>query len=552
MEKEEIKEPEIRDPFLQRAVEYWLDSANELGYQPLFCELLTTRGHVLKYSIRNTTLEQGKDVVSVDSEGMPHAYQLKGGNINLNRWRAEVRPEIEAMIDCPIEHPDIDKAKGHISYLVTNGEIDDAVRVEIVALNEKKWKEAPLHVWTRGDLLNGFQQMAEGILPKDAETYKRLIDLIFADGRALPDIEKVNAFLSEILNISTPTLPKEQRRRDIAAGFLYATMIAGPYRGQGNHVSVVRIMVFLLSLIFHIVDKYGLDDKYWIASYRIIWSDILSTSKLLEAEVNKDGFDSLLASPFEKDLIPFRKHAAISIIYPLKLSQYITGDDEWKSMLPIDIARKYKGAVAVWGEASLLPFIFLNLTLRHQPGAEEPAMNLSKSAVLQILEHNGRKSKHAVGLVPPHFDLDFAVKLSFGMLEEPFEDRYHLSSHMLKSLVDILARGGEREFIAEHWREISFMRLEEFVPDDMNDFYLWRIEKGEDRTVIPQKEQSWVQLLDMVRATKGQNLPPTIRRFSEFLPFFLTVFPHRASPASIGLLDSAADKTESGEVEGKG
>ena len=37
------------DPFLQRAVEHWLDSANELGYQPLFCAWLSNAGYVVKH-----------------------------------------------------------------------------------------------------------------------------------------------------------------------------------------------------------------------------------------------------------------------------------------------------------------------------------------------------------------------------------------------------------------------------------------------------------------------------------------------------------------------
>ena len=148
MEKDVIRQPESKDPFLQRAIEYWLDSTNELGYQPLFCEWLITQGDILKYSIKNTNFEQGKDVVAVAQSGEPNAYQLKGGSINLKRWRSEVKPEIDALIGCAIQHPDIDKNKPHVSYLVTNGEIEDSVRVEIVALNEKEWKDTPLHTWT--------------------------------------------------------------------------------------------------------------------------------------------------------------------------------------------------------------------------------------------------------------------------------------------------------------------------------------------------------------------------------------------------------------------
>jgi len=541
--EQNIKQPEIKDPFLQRAIEYWLDSANELGYQPLFCEWLVNNGYVLKYSIKNTHFEQGKDVVAVFSDDVPYAFQLKGGNINLKRWREEVKPEIDILIGGAIQHPEIDKAKPHVSYLVTNGEIEDNVRVEIMALNEGVWRRTPLHYWTRGDLLNGFQQMAEGIMPKDAKTYKKLIDLIFTDGTGFPDYSKIYDFLSEILNVESDShTNKEQRRRDIAAAALYAAMIAGPYRVAGNHASTVRIMTMLLSMIFYIVDKYKLEDKYWLKSYEIIWGDVYNTAKLLEHEVNTDGFDKSFTTPLDTDLIPFRKHSASSIIYALKLSQFIVNDDDWKSLLDPSIVPKYKHSVAIWGEASFLPLMMLTLILRRVTGGEGSAINQMKTIISQMLTMNGRRSKHKVGLVPPYYDLDFAIKLSYGMLDVEFEDNYKYHSYYLKPVIETLVRLNQQDFLAEQWQELSFMRFDEFVPADLNDFLLWRTEKGENRTTLPKKEKSWSELIQEAESFKGDTLPPTLKRFPEFIPFFLTAFPFRLNSDIYSFLYKITDK----------
>ena len=525
-----------KDPFLLRAIEYWLDSANELGYQPLFCEWLISKGYILKYSIRNTNFEQGKDVVAVFASGEPHAFQLKGGNISLSRWRLEVKPEIEALIECPIQHPDINKSTPHVSYLVTNGEIEDAARVEIVSLNESKWKATPLNVWTRGDLLNGFQGMAEGILPKDAHTYKEIINLLFVDGTGIPDIPTIYNFFSQILNIDSPSLKKEQRRRDIAAAFLYATMIAGPYRKQKNHDSTVRILVLLLSVILYLVDKNALEDKYWVKSYELIWNDILYNAQLLESEINTNGFEAAFTSPFDSELAPYRMHSAMSVILALKAAQYINGETSWNSILDPKAAEKYRGSITLWGEAAFIPLILMALILRNVGEASLAATNLIQTAVSAILHFNGRNSKHPTGLLPPYFDIDFAVKLRFGMLEGPFEHSYKSGSYLLKPLIEILARFDAREFIADNWREISFLHLEEFVPDNSIDYYLWRIEKGENRTVVLKKEKSWSELKDEANMYEGVSLPPTLRRFPAFLPFFLTISPHRINSDAIGFL----------------
>ena len=41
--------------------------------------------------------------------------------------------------------------------------------------------------------------------------------------------------------------------------------------------------------------------------------------------------------------------------------------------------------------------------------------------------------------MPPYYDLDFVVKLSFGMIEEKFEDEYKLSSYLIKPFIEMVA-----------------------------------------------------------------------------------------------------------------
>ena len=228
----------------------------------------------------------------------------------------------------------------------------------------------------------GFREWRKAFFQKMLRCISDSFDLIFADGTGLPDIRKTNTFLCEILNIDNGSLSKERRKRDIAAAMLYSMMIVGPFRRAENHASVVKIMVSLLSLIFYIVDKHQLEDKYWDESYKIIWKDILSTAELLEAEVNAKGFDAAFTSPFDMDLISFRKHSAVLTIYPLKLSQFIAGNDRWETVIDPDVIHKYKGVISLWGEASLIPPIFLILLFKNLKDGKNAAINLSKDAVL--------------------------------------------------------------------------------------------------------------------------------------------------------------------------
>lgn len=527
----------LTDSFLQRAIEYWLDTANELTYQPLFCELLLSKRYVVKYAIKNTHFEQGKDVVAVNPEGKACGFQLKGGSINLRRWRDEVKPEIEALVECAIQHPDIDKTDGHLSYLVTNGEIEDNVRVEIIALNEGKWKNTPLIYWSRGDLLSGFQGLAHGIMPKDAHAYKQLCDLIFVDGRGLPDIGKINSFLYDILAINEDA-NREQRRRDIAAGMLYSSMIIGSYRAAKNHGSCCRVLIAFITLVFHLVDKFLLDDSYWLESYKLMSADLFRTVELLEQEITTVGFSDLDNDPMAKELIPFRKHSTLSLIYAFKLTQYLNEDVAWETMIDPLTCSNYKGGLVIWGEASFIPNIFAALIFKNNSLYKDAAVTIIQNMVVKLIENNGRNSKTETGLLSPYYDIDFFVKSRYALVNELPQTKFHKSSYYLKFLVEILVRFNQREFIAKWWLELSFFHFYEFVPKEQVEFYLYNSEEGENRTYLLKSEQSWAELATQASKCSGDNLPKTMKRFPQFLPMFMTIYPHRVTSDVIGFLFS--------------
>lgn len=86
---------------IERLIENWLSSTNERGYEVPFCQLLMAEGHRIIHLNRHSPTEQGKDVISLDHKGKLCAFQLKGRDIDIARWRREVKPEVDALGDCP-------------------------------------------------------------------------------------------------------------------------------------------------------------------------------------------------------------------------------------------------------------------------------------------------------------------------------------------------------------------------------------------------------------------------------------------------------------------
>ena len=109
----------------ERVIENWLTNANELSFTIPFAQLLALNGHrIVQVVGKKATLEQGKDIISVDEKGVVHCYQLKGGDITLFKWRGEVKPEVDAMTDISPKHPGLNgEPNDWECHLVFNGEL---------------------------------------------------------------------------------------------------------------------------------------------------------------------------------------------------------------------------------------------------------------------------------------------------------------------------------------------------------------------------------------------------------------------------------------------
>ena len=110
---------------LERAIENWLDKASERSFQVPFRYMLVYEGYTILHVSRHDAMEFGKDIVALDAEGNPCAFQLKGGNLSLNKWRKEVRDQVGDLVELAIEHPSVDASEPHRSIFVTNGKIEE-------------------------------------------------------------------------------------------------------------------------------------------------------------------------------------------------------------------------------------------------------------------------------------------------------------------------------------------------------------------------------------------------------------------------------------------
>lgn len=524
--------------FLEKTIENWLTKTNEIGYQLPFCQALLGEGFSICHISKHNAFEQGKDIIAVDSNGDPHVFQLKRGNITSAKWRDEVKAEIEELIDLTIVHPSVDKSKKHISYLVTNGYLEDTVRLTIDNLNSGKWKDNPLRVIVRGELLQKFLRVSRDFVPQEISDYRSFLDQYFADGRELVDEAQFSKFIVEVIQLGNTKIRQEERKRNIAAAVLYTSYIIGPFKEAKNYVSIMQTLALLAAHILALAERYNLDERFWRSSFDLVWAEIRNNGKALEQDIDADELVNMVNSWWDGEIGPIRRHVAVSYLLAFKLAQIIEDDPDSQSINADAFFAKIQGAVNVWGEASFIAYILLFEYLKKsRPTQVDPNIQLLIGAAVGIIMGNGRKS---VGVLPsPYYTVATILKARFNQLDEPIEESFRCRSSLIKPIIDLLARQGRRYELEQLWRDIAYISQDKFIPAETWQNYLWRCAKGEGKkySEFPNQTQSWEQLAQEAAKIDDDLIPSRLRRYSYFLPLFLLVYPHRANTNLVKFLD---------------
>lgn len=539
MSPESAKENSSTNPFLARAIENWLAKTNELGYQLPFCQLLLSEGHSVVHVSRHNAFEQGKDLISFDAAGELCAFQLKGGNITVAGWRKEILAEVEELINYSVVHPSVAPGTRHKSFLVTNGNLEDTVRVGIDNLNRGKWAANPLTVVTGGELRARFLVASHDYAPLEVADYGRFLEMFLADGKELVNEKKFCEFLTTTIQLETQSLSREERRRGILTAVLLSSYLLSLYFREGNHISIIRAITLIAAHVFAVVDRYGLEEKYWRDSFALLWRQIKESGQDLQEEIASDGLISMITDVWDGEIGPFRKSLATSHLLAFKLAQLLEGDPAWDQLFSKDLLEKLRASLLPWGESGLFPFILYHWLLKDQSKAvpADSVTGLLLSALDEVIRCNGRKSE--AGLLSPYYGIETAVRMIYGQLEQPIDESFAGRSFLIHPLVDLLCRRGCRSQLEERWREITHIQHVSFVPAEPWMTYLWHCDQGREVSAFFQQTQSWSALQAETSTLDLALVPASLQTHAYFLPLFLLVLPQRINSNLIRFLDSA-------------
>ena len=146
---------------LRNVIEDYLSSIKELQLFQPFQLLLETKEFYDIHYIHSPT-EFGKDFIAkkrIDGIEVQFAFQLKVGNINLNKFRNEVQSQLLEACTNKLSHPNFDTSIEYRVIFVTSGNLLQPASIAFQEFNKfvtAKFNIPPILTWEKEKLINDF------------------------------------------------------------------------------------------------------------------------------------------------------------------------------------------------------------------------------------------------------------------------------------------------------------------------------------------------------------------------------------------------------------
>jgi hypothetical protein len=487
-------------------------------------------------------MEQGKDIITLDAHGGPCAYQLKTGNINLQKWR-EIEPQIHELVEAPPVHPSIDKTAPFKAYLVTNGEVADTVRHLIDARNIS-WQSKgfpSLYLVTKGELLRKFADAHESFLPEGIPNLKNFLELYLANGRDFVDKPKLAAFLEELLLHDSANTPNERLRRRIASAAVITQCLIAPCEREQNHVGIIECWVVFCAYVLALAEKTTLPNEFWTPTFDLIIQRICEQLDDLKAEfLTKKNY---IEQPGLGDggvVYQARLTIVVGWLCAYELFR-MTNSNGWaydRTLLGI-IQQRFKDWFWYWGESGT-PFQLMASLF-----AQIADPDLSWKIILNMLieacnEINSKDNE--IFLANPYIPVEKIIDTRMPFRQHQLNrEEFGAFGYHVATLVNYAAMLDKRTALNELWKKLSKIHIREYKPKHGWHYFIWRSNEGREVGRFLDRTQSWSQLIELA-AKREDTLPRILYDNPQFLFYFLLVYPHRLTPEAFRLMHEKVSK----------
>jgi hypothetical protein len=527
-----------------------LDSSNERSYQAPFCQILSHRGYTILHSTRHHPIEFGRDIVALDADGTPCAFQLKGnpsGRLSLRQFRT-VEIQLFELASHPLIFPGITTERRHRAALVTNGEVDEDVHLALRNLNQRLRRQRlpQIELITRGRLLAWAKDLGVDLWPSELEHVSILLELLVENGRHLLPIGKFHNLVATSLGLNAPKrIPRPILQRRIHSAGVLVGIALKNFSASDNHWAIISGWVLYASYVIAACERFDVSYKNnGAGAVNIALEAILMQLAQLCSEATERTSliepMALLDAPFYRWRVTLI--VALLCVYWLWAEQVGWPVQNHKQLIERFVESR-RGELDLWGEGAVPQRLAHFWYERRRDATLQPEILLA-SIVSRVVQSAG--SMPPSEWPNPYFTFSdlFRHQLSTRLAsvvasaDDPLrEETAKGGSFFAASLLHMLVRTNLKTICQRLWPDISRLDFREFVPEYPWQYCLWRSGGGQELSVQPPLTKEWRALVEEARDVSGQGIPSSLRKEKYLLLLFVLLFPFRGTPSAIRFLD---------------
>ena len=539
---------------LERLVENWLDSASERSYQRCFCQMLTGQGLHIVHNTEHTPLEFGKDVIAVSPGGKIIGYQLKGnpGGTLKPRDFDEIRGQLEQLATLALVIPGFDGKVPDECYLVTNGEIDEAVYHQIQLLNaslaQRGHPAEKIKTITRGKLLSWAQSLGLSLWPSEMQDFGNLVKLLNYGGDEMFPAYILDPLLRHTLRFDKEVKSADLGRRVTSAAVMTAVALHSFSRRE-NHFAEITAWIMFITYAIAACEKNGVDyakhGSEAVLSARDAIYDLLG--QLCEEASQRKLF--VEGDPFSE--FAFYRPRVLLMSALMGIYWMWSEAEGWrrpqhkslvKKLIPESLPPKW-----LWGEGAIPNF--LTYIWYRKKVAASPNNDMMVAEVLAALLRN-KVGGEGEPLASPYYDAGQVAQHQYRKVlgcADPFEgDSFEGDSYFCETLMMCLVRSNLKSVCQDLWPDFTRIGHERVVPDQAWQFGLYRTgDAATNQTQIYPPTVQWSELQQICKEQLAADVPAALVADPALLLLFVNVFPFRATFSAMGFLQKEFDQTPS-------
>ena len=486
--------------------------------------------------------EHGKDIIAWNSKNELCVYQLKGGNRELGVAAInKVQDQLFTAAASAVMHPSLPSPRcpDHV-YLVTNQVATGPAQGQVRALSEGNRSRglAPLQMIERAELASRFVAAEGRFFPSSPTALNTFLSLFLADGRGelpRPDFFRL---LEEILPVRGRKPRAADAGRAISAAALTTAFALRKWVEQDNHAEIAMGWICYATQVLRLVERNGLGRPRWEKSYRLALEEARRHAKHLLDEAN--AADDLVIPDLAEPLVYSARAVKVcGLVSAFTISENIEfgADHPYRGIAGQLVLRELDNFKII-GEVQV-PDYCLSILAVIEASEYQVATKMLLTWVREVARANQVDSPSPLP-APYHSVEDIILNCLSPERTVLPDENFAGSAYTVHIGVRWAARRLWRQTLNSTWANVSRIQHHSFSIEGPVDYLVPLNSRGTLTSWFYPTPKSWSELLSEANEYDFSNLPETLLKCPEFVPFYCLALPHRFNGPVSDLLDRLA------------